>query len=239
LHYQRQKEKIMGTTEKKSRILGLAFLIQFVTSFTHGLFVLPRATGIQGFGLLENIGQTMATIANNAGLIHLDILLEMVTAGGVIFLGAMLYSALRKQNEGLALTAFGLYVLEGVLVAVTKLALFALLVLSRQYIAAGSPVSLEPTARMVYEVMSYSSKMFNLAFCLGGTIFYALLFRARTVARPLSLWGLVSAQGVFAGVLLGLFGVNAPVFLYVLYIPFELVIAVWILIKGVNKETVN
>ena len=125
------------------------------------------------------------------------------------------------------------------MVAVTKLGLFALLVLSQQFIAAGSPVSLEPTARMVYEVMSYSSKMFNLAFCVGGTIFYALLFRARTVAWPLSLWGLVSVQGVLAGVLIGLFGVKAPIFLYVLYIPFELVIAVWILIRGVNKETVN
>jgi hypothetical protein len=229
----------MGTTEKKSRILGLAFLIQFVTSITNGLVVLPMATGVQGFGLLENIGQTMANIARNAGLIHLDILLELVTAAGVIFLGAMLYSAVRKQHEGLALTAFGLYVLEGALIAVTKLALFALLVLSQQFIAAGSPVSLEPMARMVYEVMSYSSKMFNLAFCLGGTIFYALLFRARTVAWPLSLWGLVSAQGVFAGVLLGLFGVEAPIFLYVLYIPFELVIAIWILIRGVKKETVN
>ena len=229
----------MGTTEKKSRILGLAFLIQFVTSITNGLVVLPMATGVQGFGLLENIGQTMANITKNAGLIRLDILLELVTAAGVIFLGGMLYSAVRKQNEGLALTAFGLYVLEGVLIAVTKLALFALLVLSQQFIAAGSPVSLEPMARIVYEVMSYSSKMFNFAFCLGGTIFYALLFRARTVAWPLSLWGLVSAQGVFAGVLLGLFGVEAPIFLFVLYIPFELVIAVWILIRGVKKETVN
>jgi len=229
----------MIATEKKSRILGLAFLIQFVTSITTGLVVLPMATGVQGLGLLENIGQTMANIAKNAGLIHLDILLELVTAAGVIFLGAMLYSALRKQNEGLALTAFGLYVLEGALIAVTRLALFALLLLSQQFIAAGSPVSLEPTARMVYEVMSYSSKMFNLAFCLGGTIFYALLFRARTVAWPLSLWGLVSVQGVFAGVLIGLFGVKAPIFLFVLYIPFELVIAVWILIKGVKTETAN
>jgi len=229
----------MITTEKKSRILGLAFLIQFVTSITNGLVVLPMATGVQGFGLLENIGQTMANIAKNAGLIHLDILLELLTAAGVIFLGGMLYSAVRKQNEGLALTAFGLYVLEGVLIAVTKLGLFALLVLSKQFIAAGSPISLEPTARMVYEVMSYSSTMFNFAFCLGATIFYALLFRARTVAWPLSLWGLVSVQGVHAGVLTGLFGVKAPIFLYVLYIPFELVIAVWILIRGVKKETVN
>ena len=173
------------------------------------------------------------------GLIHLNILLELVTAAGVIFLGAMLYSALRKQHEGLALTAFGLYVLEGALIAVTKLALFALLALSRQFIAAGSPASLEPTARLIYEIMEYSSKMFNFAFCLGGTIFYALLVKSRIVALPLSLWGLISAQGVFAGVLLGLFGIQAPIFLYVLYIPFEFVIGVWILIKGSEGAAVG
>jgi hypothetical protein len=229
----------METAEKKSRMLGLAFLIQFVTSFANGLFVLPVATGVQGFGRLENIGRTMATVAKNAGLVRLDILLELVTAAGVIFLGGMLYSAVKKQNQGLALTAFGLYVLEGALIAVTKLGLFALLVLSQQYIAGGSPVPLEPTAMMLYEVMSYSTTLLNFAACLGITIFYALLFKARTVAWPLSLWGLVSAQGVFAGVVMGLLGVKAPIFLYVLYIPFELVIGVWILIKGVKKETVT
>lgn len=227
----------METTQKKSRILGLAFLIQFVTSFTSGVILLPMATGVHGFGLPENIGRTMANIAENAGLIRLNIVMELVTAAGVIFLGAMLYSAVRKQHEGLALTAFGLYVLEGALIAVTKLALFALLVESRRFIAAGSPAALEPTARLVYEVMAYSMTMLNLAFCLGGTIFYALLLKARTVAWPLSLWGLVGAQGVFAGVLLALFGVKAPIVLYVPYIPFELVIAVWILIRGVKRET--
>jgi hypothetical protein len=229
----------METTEKRSRLLGLAFLIQFVTSFTFGVVVLPKATGIQAFGAPENIGQIMATIAGNAGLIQLNILGEFVTAAGVIFLGAILYSTVKKQHEGLALTALGLYVLEAVLLAVKMLLLFALLVFSRQFIAAGSPPSLEPTARMINDVMSYSSKMLNLAFCLGGTIFYALLYKARSVARPLSLWGLVSAQGVFAGVVLGLLGASAPVFLYVAYIPFELVIAVWILIKGVKKEIAN
>jgi hypothetical protein len=181
----------------------------------------------------------MATIAKNAGLVRFDILLELVTAAAIIFLGGMLYAAVKKQNKGLALTAFGLYVMEGVMIAVTKLVLFALLAISQQYMAAGNPVSLEPTARMAYEVMSYSSKMFNFAACLGITIFYALLYKARTVARPLTLWGLVSIQGVFAGLLMGLFGLEAPIYLYVLYIPFELVIGVWILIRGVNREAVN
>jgi len=229
----------MEPTEKKSRMLGLAFLIQFVTSFTAGVFVVPLATGVSGFGLPDNIGQTLAAIARNAPLIQLAIFMEFVTAAGVIFLGAMLYSAVRRQHEGLALTAFGLYVLEGALIAVKMLLLFALLVYGRQFTAAGSPASLESIAKLLYEVMTYSSKMLNLAFCIGGTIFYALLFKARTVARPLSLWGLASAQGILASVILGLFGMTAPLFLVIPYIPFELVIAVWILVKGVKKEEVN
>jgi hypothetical protein len=226
----------MTTYYKRSRMLGLAFLIQFATSFISGVFVLPMATGVKVFSLPLGIDQIMANVVKNASLVRINILLELVTAAGVIFLGAMLYSAVKKQHEGLALTAFGLYVLEGVMLAIAELALFALLVFSREFVAAGSPASMEATARLLYEVMEYSFKIANLAFCIGGTIFYAQLLKASTVSRPLSLWGLIAAQGVFAGVLLGLFGVKAPVFLYVLYIPFEFVIAVWILIKGINKE---
>lgn len=226
----------MTPSHKSSRILGLAFLIQFVTSFSAGVFVLPAATGVKAFGPPLGIDQIMANVVKNARFVRVNILLELVTAAGVIFLGAMLYSAVKKRHEGLALTAFGLYVLEGVMLAIAELALFALLVSGREFVDAGGPASMEATVKLLYEVMEYSFKIANLAFCVGGTIFYALLFRARTVARPLSLWGLLSAQGVFAGVLLGLFGAKAPVILYVLYIPFEFVIAVWILIKGINKE---
>ena len=224
----------MESTEKKSRMLGLAFFIQFVTSFTAGVFLLPQATGVSGFGQPENIGVTLASIARNAPLIRLTILMELVTAAAVIFLGAMLYSAVRRQHEGLALTGFGLYVMGGVLIAVKMLMIFTLLVFGRQFTATGSPASLEPMGSLLYEVMTYSSKMLNFAFCLGLTIFYALLFKARTVARPLALWGLLSIQGILAGVILGVFGRTAPIFLAVPYIPFELVIAVWILVKGVK-----
>ena len=221
---------------KKSRILGLAFLIQFITSFLAGVFILPKATGVKAFGSPLEIGQIMANVANNVVFARLSIFIELITAAGVIFLGAILYSTVRKQHRGLALTAFGLYVMEGVLIAVTKIALYALMVLSQEYVAAGNPVSMEVMASLAYEIMAFVPKMHSFAFCLGGTIFYALLFKARTVARPLSLWGLVSTQGVFAGGLLGFFGLTAPVLLYVPYIPFEFVIAIWILIKGINKE---
>jgi len=142
----------------------------------------------------------------------------------------------KKRHEDLALTAFGLYVMEGVILAVSQLALFALLVTSRDFVGTRSSESMAEMARLIYDIMEYSHKIASLAFCIGGTIFYAMLLKARTVARPLSLWGLISAQGVLAGLLLDLLGLKAPVFLYILYIPFEFVIAVWILIKGITKE---
>ena len=229
----------MTTHYKKSRLLGLAFLIQFVTSFAGGVFILPRATGVKAFAVSLEIGQVMANVAKNIAFARLNIYIDLITAVGVIFLGAMLYSAVKKQHKGLALTAFGLYVVESVLIAVTKLALYALMAISQQYIAAGSPASMEPMANLVYTLMEFLSKMNSILYCAGGMIFYALLFKARTVARPLSLWGLVGFLGVFAAAGLSLFGAKVPVFLYVPYIPFELFIAIWILVKGINKEIEN
>ncbi|MFH2115306.1 MAG: DUF4386 domain-containing protein [Spirochaetota bacterium] len=228
----------METTGKKSRILGLAFVIQFATSFSSGVFVLPAAIGVKSFGPAVSIGQIMANIAGNAGLVRLTVFMELITAVAVIFLSALLYTTVKKMSEGLALTAFGLYVLGGVFLAISKLILFVLLVFSREFSAAGSPASMEPMAGLMYETMEHSFRMANFAFCPGLTIFYALLWKAKTVPRLLSLWGLVSIQGVLVGVALRLFGVEAPVFLYVPYIPFELVIGFWILVKGINKEQV-
>jgi len=228
----------MKPTEKKSRILGLAFLIQFVTSFASGVFVLPMAIGVNSFSVPEGIGQTMANIAGKPGLIRLTVFMELITAVAVIFLAAMLYTVVKKRSEGLGLTAFGLYILGGTLLVITKLVLFALLVLSREYMAAGSPASMEPMADLLYETMEYSFRMANFAFCLGLTFFYALLWKVNALPRPLSLWGLIGIQGVLMSVVLRLFGMEAPILLSVPYIPFELVIGLWILVKGVQTEAV-
>jgi len=229
----------MELTDKKSRLLGLAFLVQFISSFTSGVFMLPRATGVQAFGSPLSIEQIMANIVRNAGILRLDILMDFITAAGVIFLGAMLYSTVRRQNEGMALTAFGLYVLSAALIAVKMTMLYALLFVSRQFLAAEGPASLGPMAGMIYEVIEYSAKMHSLAVGLSLTIFYALLLKTRSVARPLAIWGLVGILGVIAGVTLGLFGTEAPFFFFAVYAPFELVIAIWILTKGVRKERTN
>lgn len=49
----------------------------------------------------------MLRIANNPLLMRTYILVDMLTALGIVFLGAMLFLTLRKQNETAALVALG------------------------------------------------------------------------------------------------------------------------------------
>jgi hypothetical protein len=105
----------MNAANKTSRFLGVAFLLQFVTSFSSGVF-LNSAWSVPG-----NISETMLKIAANPGLMRANILVDMLTALGVIFLGVVLFITLRKQNEKMALTALSFYTLEGALLAVSRI----------------------------------------------------------------------------------------------------------------------
>jgi Domain of unknown function (DUF4386) len=114
----------MNTVNKTSRVLGVAFLLQFVTSFSSGVF-LKQALFVPG-----NINESMLKIANNPWLMRTYILLDMLTALGVIFLGVVLFDTLRKQDEKLALVGLGFYILEAAMHAVSKMEAFSLLRIS-------------------------------------------------------------------------------------------------------------
>jgi len=220
----------MNTVNRTSRVLGIAFLLQFVTSFSNGVFLKPALIAPGG------ISESMIKIANNPSLMRAYILVDMLTALGIIFLGAILFLTLRKWNETMALVALGFYILEAALLAVSRLEAFSLLSMSQAYVAAGQPASLQTMANVALESMDFvGSTLHMLAFCPGGILFYYLLYKSGVVPRALSLWGLITVLPCLIGTLLVVFGYEAPVFLYVLYMPFELVIGVWILVKGTNE----
>jgi hypothetical protein len=219
----------MNTVNKTSRILGLAFLLQFITSFASAMF-LQAAWYVPG-----NMSETLVKIASNPSLLRVNILFDMLTALGVIFLGAMLFITLRQQNEKMALTALGFYILEGALLATSRLATFALLGLSQAYAAGHADMTL--LGQIAFDAMEFvGSSLHMLAFIPGGVMFYYLLDKARIVPRVLSLWGLIAVLPFVIGAPLVVLGYEVPMAFYLPYVPFELVIGIWILIKGVKEE---
>jgi hypothetical protein len=220
----------MIANNKTSKILGLAFLLQFITSFSSGLFIKPL------WLVPENMAATMLKIAENPNVLRANILVDMLTALGVIFLGAMLFETLRKQNPKLALTALSFYILEGALLAASRMATFSLLHFSQEYAADGNPESLLVFGNLSIEAMDFvGDPLHMLAFCLGAILFYYLLDKSRIVPRWLSLWGLITVLPLLAGTLTAVFNFDLPFILFLPYVPFEFVIGVWILVKGIPE----
>jgi hypothetical protein len=221
----------MSSVHKASRVLGVAFLFQFITSLSSATLLGPA------WIVPDNISESMVKIADNTWLLRVNILVDMLTALGVIFLGAMLFVTLRKQNERIALVALGFYILEAALLAASKLATFSLLLTSQEYVAAGQPDYLQTLGNLAFESMDFvGSTLHMLAFCLGGILFYYLLYKSGVIPRVLSLWGLITAFPLLVGTLFAIFDYEFPFLLYVPYVPFEFVVGVWILVKGIRDD---
>jgi hypothetical protein len=218
----------MNSENKKSRILGGAFLLQAVTSITCGVFLLKPllAPG--------NINEIMVNIANQPMMMRANILGEIITAAGIIFLGAVLFIVLRKQNEKIALTALGLYILEAVLLAASRMEAFTLLRISQEYVTTGPSANLLTIGSLALESMSFEYNLAMMGFCIGGILFYYLLDKARIVPRVISLWGLISAIPLLVATVIVILGYEVSFYIYVPYIPFEFAIGIWILIKGIS-----
>lgn len=221
----------MNAINHTSKVLGAAFLLQAVTSLSSGL-ILKQALIVPG-----NISETMLKIANNPSLMKANILVDMLTALGVTFLGAILFITLRKQNKKMALTALGFYLLEAALLAVSRLEAFSLLRISQEFAAAGHPAYLQTMGQVAYESMDFvGNTLHMLVFCPGGILFYYLLDKSRVVPRALSLWGLVTVFPMLIGTVSQIFGYTLPFFFYAPYVPFEFAIGVWILVKGIQDS---
>jgi hypothetical protein len=222
----------MNSTDKISRVLGIAFLLQFVTSFSSGAF-LKSAWFVVG-----NMSETLVRIANNPLLMRFNILLDVLTALGVTFLGAILFLTLRKQNERIALTALGFYLLEVALLAVSRIEAFSLLRISQEYVTTGKSAYLLTLGKIAYESMDFvGNTLHMLAFCLGAILFYFLLYKSRVVPQWMSLWGLIAVFPMLIGTVTQIFRYTIPFIFYVPYVPFELVIGIWILVKGIKDDS--
>jgi len=75
-----------------------------------------------------------------------SIVAEMIAVIGIVMLGALLYVTLKGQNRNTALVALGLYLVTAAIIAVSRIAAFALLRTSQESVIAGHPVYLQTLA---------------------------------------------------------------------------------------------
>jgi len=117
--------------------------------------------------------------------------------------------------------------------------LLLLLTLSREFVNAVAPVAsyFQTSGALLLAVYDWSSVPENFPYGLGALILNYLLYKSKLIPRWLSGWGLIGATLMLAMGLLRMFG-HPWIFLAVPILVNEMVLAVWLIVKGFNSSAI-
>jgi Domain of unknown function (DUF4386) len=211
------------------------------------LFIVATAASLTGSSISDPILAApgyLAGMAGNAGRILGSALFTFLAAGTSVAIAVVLYPVLRRSNEALALGAVVFRTIEGVFYIVAVMCLLALLALGQEILAAGGVTqAAETLGGLLLTVKALAGFVFGAgAFCIGGFLYYVVFYQARLVPRWLSAWGLLGCALLLCAILLTASD-GAPftltgnlVFLAMPIALQEMVLAVWLLVKGFNTS---
>jgi hypothetical protein len=222
----------MNTEMSTIRLLGAAQLIVFVASMVSERLL----ASVVGSGPIASI---LVNVSRNLTRMRISNLVALLNSLAIVVLAVMFYAVFCKQYRIIALVALGCFVAEAITLAVSKIGAYGLIPLSQKFVEAGAP---EPSyfqtlGDFLYhglDRLGYDIHM--LFFCLGGILWYYLLYSSRLVPRALSIWGLAALCLLSIPVLLMLYTRRStPLMVLGLpYAPFELVLGIWLVVKSLS-----
>jgi hypothetical protein len=215
-----------------ARIAGYAFLVYIAAAIT-AMVLFTRATSGEG------VAAQLATIAQQATDLRLAVLLSLLGNFCALVLAVTLYALTRKQDADVALLALTCRVAEGIVGMDTSRTLGLLWLAT-----AGDATALDTGAASA--LGAYFLKMegsFNASatfFAVGSTLFSWLLLRGRLIPAALAWLGVLSS--LVAAVchplqLVGLMGGPLTSLIWLPVLLFEVVLTLWLIIKGVALPT--
>jgi hypothetical protein len=212
--------------------LGMALVVQFITSLVSSVaFFDPLIAK-------DDIGKTMWDIAQNQTQAHIGIFMDIITAVVIVWLGVLFFRLLRRMGQVFATTALVLYIIEAVMLVVSRIFGYSLIQLSIAYGTSGDK-SLEIFGQILLYTKDFAGSMGMIPFGIGAVLFYYLLFKSKALHSWIPLWGLIAVIAVPISVPLMAYGVTIPFFVNFPYVPFELFTGVYILIKGLSVKSLE
>jgi hypothetical protein len=216
------------TRVTNARIAGFTFLAYIAVGIT-SMVLFARAT--KG----EEVAAQLATIAQHSTDVRLTILLGLLMNLSALVLAVTLYAITREQDRDLAMLGLTCRVAEGIAgmdVSGTLGLLWLATTTEATALDAGAASALGAFFLKMQQTMGASATFF----AVGSTLFSWLLLRGRMIPVPLA-W-----LGVLASVLLvvccplqlaGLLGGPITSFMWFPMLLFEVMLALWLIIKGV------
>jgi hypothetical protein len=239
--YRSKKENKMNTYRKNAVMAGVLYFLGTV------------------FGVLGSVtgGKVLSSLTASKPLVGVDIL-GLVTAnasrltGGAFFylmmgislvaMTVFLYPIFRKDSKELAM---GMVLFRGALEGtgyfVSTLGILTLVALGNEYIATGADSTvLQSMGNVLYQFQDRLAPVNSIILLIGATCLYLSFYRTRLIPRWLSVWGLIGVVPYMAYALLHFFHMDTGYgfYLQMVLAPQEMVMAVWLIVKGFNPSAI-
>jgi hypothetical protein len=209
------------------------------------------------FGVLGGVvgGEALTSIISGKPLAAVDLLglvaanSSRLTAGAfftlmmgisLVAMTVFFYPLFRKDSEELAM---GMVLfrgaLEGTWYVLTTLGILTLAALGNEYAATGADsAALQPMGNVLYQFQDFLSPVGAIVFLIGATCIYISFYRTRLIPRWLSVWGFIGVVPYMAYALLHFFHLDTGYgfYLQMLLAPQEIVMGLWLVIAGFNKD---
>ena len=226
----REKHK-MDQDNKNARIAGISFLISYLGLIVGNLIMFP----------IIEAPVDLANVEPNAVTLGIGVLLESVNGIAVIGIAVMMYTILKRVNEGVALGYLGFRGVEGFLSILGSTKAASLIELSHAYNQAGPSPYFDTLAELILADRHWTMEMLTVFFILSAFIFYFLLYRSEIVPRYISIWGFIAIVLITIMNLLIYTGVGIGTIGIIFALPIianEIFIAIWLIVKGVDTSAI-
>ena len=219
----------MNATRKIAVAAGVLLILATLTGPLLATPLMPDLTG----------ADTLIRFSEHTNQVAGGVLLWIISAFTGCGIAIALYPVLKQRNAGLALGSVIFRTLEAAFYLVGVVCLLSLLALGQQFPAAvaADRAVLQAIGDLLVSVRDHAGLVAVFAFCVGGFMYYTLLFQSRLIPRWLSGFGIVAMILMLTACVLATFSGNR----ITSYIPLaaptavqEIVLGLWLIVKGFN-----
>ena len=220
----------MNSNRKATTVAGILFLTAIVT-------------WLIGYSLIESITSAQDYLTNvsvNNTRLKLGALIELINSIAVVGIAVTLFPILKQHNERIALGYVGFRIIEAAVLVISLIFPLSLISLSQEYVKAGASAApyFQTLGDLLLAARYWSGQMVPIFVGLGGLMLRYLLFRSKLIPRFIAVWGLIGYALLIAVPLSDIFGYSEAVILGLPGGLFEIFLAIWLIVKGLNSATI-
>jgi len=211
------------------RAAGWFYLLIILTSILSLIFIGGKYT------VMGDNAASVAKMSQNGMLVRINAAYEMLMFSAVIVLAVLLFEITKSINSALARTAMLLRIAEALMGYIGIILSLGVLSATRESAGADAVSSL---AILLLNLKDIAYMILSVCISMGTVLFFVLLQRARYLPSFLTLWGIFGFGLMLIAGLMQITDVPAGDIVNAvaagLVILFELVVGLWLIVKGIN-----